>query len=451
SDVPQLLSLEPSLGRALPTASPEIRNHVIYVDIMRRALSIESEGDPIQTTSLRAEVVGEIQKRNARQRSSSNLVQTTGVNLQQAGDTYPTTIRLTASTRVEEEKYEVQIFQVTSLVRSVMLKGNTESGRPFDRCVGGNHLIHGNIALPPDLKSLQLEVATLNIPYEMPREASLPDRFSTVFLPKNVTGDCERYCFQHKKCYESKVRSSAGCFFIFGPGKARCREIHKSQRQQGAAYQVLNKLHLGAELCLSSGKQARNLQGCLKLDEGKGVLVSQVLDVKNFSISQVALKTHIDSSGSVFDLERSSMHLYNGTPPVKTILVRAQDTDMDVATEVVVLDEGFNFEVKLLYNPTSTNYPWNRSRFHLSLSAIVEDPAFVFEWEDSNDLLPALAGKESKRYPQCDDEFELNSYQSCGGFFASPEVRYRVDAWAPKALLRGKIRYKMGKKQGTAG
>ena len=47
--MPQLLSLEPSLGRALPTASPEIRNHVIYVDIMRRALSIESEGDPIQT------------------------------------------------------------------------------------------------------------------------------------------------------------------------------------------------------------------------------------------------------------------------------------------------------------------------------------------------------------------------------------------------------------------
>ena len=63
---------------------------------------------------------------------------------------------------------------------------------------------------------------------------------------------------------------------------------------QSKALEETLKLHqpsaprLGSRLFVfSSLRQARNLQGCLKLDEGKGVLVSQVLDVKNFSISQV--------------------------------------------------------------------------------------------------------------------------------------------------------------------
>ena len=59
SDMPQLSSLESTIGELVPPLSPELREHTLYVDIMRRALSIEAGMDPTQTSSLDVSIAGD--------------------------------------------------------------------------------------------------------------------------------------------------------------------------------------------------------------------------------------------------------------------------------------------------------------------------------------------------------------------------------------------------------
>ena len=43
------------------------------------------------------------------------------------------------------QRYELQIFEVSSFLRSVLLTGQTTDGRSYQRCVLGNALLVGNL------------------------------------------------------------------------------------------------------------------------------------------------------------------------------------------------------------------------------------------------------------------------------------------------------------------
>ena len=45
------------------------------------------------------------------------------------------------------ERYALQIFEVSSFLRTVLLTGQTADGRSYQRCVLGNALLVGNLAM----------------------------------------------------------------------------------------------------------------------------------------------------------------------------------------------------------------------------------------------------------------------------------------------------------------
>ena len=51
----------------------------------------------------------------------------------------------TMSSETQVERYELQIFEVSSFLRTVLLTGQTTDGRSYQRCVLGNALLVGNL------------------------------------------------------------------------------------------------------------------------------------------------------------------------------------------------------------------------------------------------------------------------------------------------------------------
>eukprot|EP00435_Cladocopium_sp_Y103_P045238 s1027_g12.t4 len=428
SDMPQLLSLEPSVGTINPSISPDTRHTTLYVDILRRSVSLESSLDLSQTTSLQTETLGAKIKRSAK---SKELKQSTKVNLHPTRASYPIRLRFATSTRAQVEHYDLQIFQVTSFIRSLLLSGETVDGRKYQRCVFGNTLLLGNIGMPPNLRSLTMEVTTLNIPYGIPiRQAPHPKHFTTVFRPAEETEDCEAYCFKHANCFESKVRSLTGCFFIFAPSSLDCLQLHQAEPSEISGNQVLRDLDLKGELCKDKSQKA-----CTPLTStSPGRMQSEVLDPSSLQIGNLALKTHVESNGSNFFMEGSQISLHNGTPPVNTVLAQSR-APVTIRVSHGVDRKGFEFEVTLAYDPTAIQGPWNGSFFDVTLAALVEDPNFHLQWTDG----VWLTSEGTPTFQQCQEDFLYSRYQVCGGPFDSPMMKLRVNAWAPRQELFGRL------------
>ena len=325
---------------------------------------------------------------------------------------------------LQEEHYQLQVVQITTVLRTLMLTGETSAGMHFRRCVFGNWLSHGDLAIPGNLQSLQIEITSSNIPYGIPVSSGLADRFSTVYLPMQP-GDCQRHCVQQRDCFESKIASTKGCFFIFGPTSLTCEQVHKDE-SQGSPF----PMSLVAELC------SKNRANCtyLKKRSSPPHLLTGLLRDLNGSFS---FKTYINSSGSVFPLKRNQMTLYQGTPPPKTVLAQAR-TDLNVKVKIRKDETGFRFDLVLAYDPTLAKMLWNSSGFDLSLAAILEDTLVSLRWEDGMAEKPAKPRVgNGTTFAQCDDAFYLHSYQACGGHFDSPVTTIRVDAWAPARSVYG--------------
>eukprot|EP00434_Breviolum_minutum_P004993 symbB.v1.2.004406.t1/scaffold247.1/size253962/6 len=348
--MPVLMICILSLGRISPPITADMRQQCLYVDIMRRSVALETSLDLSQTTSLETEILAAKLKRSA---ENKEFKQSTKVSLHETGATYPVTVHLDARTRSQVERYELQIFEVSSFLRTVLLTGN--------------------IGMPASLKTLEMEVTTLNIPYGIP-------------IGQAAQG------------------STAGCFLIFGPSALDCLQLHRADQHDISSGSVLNDLHLKAEVCTDkSQKDCRPLQS-LSADR----LKSDVLNPRSIQIGNLALRTHVESSGSNFFVE--------GTPPVNTILTQALPGSPAMKIQVVSLKSGFDFEVKLSYDPTEMNNFWNNSMFSIALSALVEDPMFKLEWPSE---LPSQA---RPMFERCEDDF-----------------LYSRNAWAPKQDLQGRL------------
>ncbi|CAE7484239.1 tauD, partial [Symbiodinium pilosum] len=268
SDTPQLSSLEPTIGELVPSVSPELREHTLYVDIMRRALSIEASMDDKQTTFLDVSITGDPDPPQESKFETGNM-RSTKVRLHRAHSAYPTRVAISAKTPIQEEQYRLQVVQVTTILRTLLLTGVTSTGLQYHRCILGNWLDHGEIALPVDLRRLQIEIAFSNIPYGIPFNSPLTDRFSTVYLPMKQ-GKCQQYCTQQRGCFESRITSTNGCFFIFGPTSLTCEQLHKEDKQ---AEESPYSFNLMAELCSGNGGS------CVYLKKGSPYhLVSDMLD-----------------------------------------------------------------------------------------------------------------------------------------------------------------------------
>ena len=323
-------------------------------------------------------------------------------------------VELALSSVLQEEKYNVQVVQVTTVLRTLMLTGETASGLHYQRCIRGNWLSHGDMALPINLQRLRIEVAYSNIPYGIPQSSPLADRFSTVYLPMQKA-DCEQYCIQQRGCFESRIASTNGCFFIFGPSPLTlsCEELHAKDHVD--SYPA----SLAAELC--------DRANCSFLRQGsfRQHLVSELLD-SSISFSAVSLKTYINSSGSVFPLKQSQMALHQGTPPLKAVLAESGQSDFKVGVRVGKLNFGLLFDIVLDYDPTDTTASWNTSSFDLTLAAILEDSSFLLDWHSAT-----ASASHKLRFQQCDEALYLRSYVACGGHFDSPMTTIKVDSWAP--------------------
>ena len=329
---------------------------------------------------------------------------------------------------LQAEKYRLQIVQITTVLRTLMLTGETSDGMKYRRCIFGNWLSHGHLALPTKLQSLRIEITYSNIPYGIPFSSAQADRFSTVYVPMNP-GDCERYCLQERRCFESRISSTNGCFFIFGPSDRTCEQLHV---QDDRGQQPPFSLHLLAELC------SKSRTACTWL--GRGSPQHLLLDLlkDNFSNSTASLKTYINSSGSVFPLKQNDIAFHLGTPPLKTVLVEARQDEMKVPVKTRKIDSGFRFEVVLIYDPTATAAPWNNSWLDVSLAGLPEDSSFLLQWEGGK-TVASSAQQAPFRVGQCDDGFSLHHYKVCGGHFDSPITTLRVDPWAPTQSVYGTL------------
>lgn len=429
SDMPQLSSLQSTIGELTPPLSPEIREHALYVDIMRRALSIEAGMDDSQTTSLKVSIEGDASPPQE-SRFQLDSLRSTKVRLHRDGAAYPTTVAIKATTRIEAEHYRLQIVQITTVLRTLMLTGETSNGMKYRRCIFGNWLSHGHLALPKHLQSLRIEITYSNVPYGIPFSSAQADRFSTVYLPMNIPmtpGDCERYCLQESGCFESRISSTSGCFFIFGPRDLTCEQLHvQDDRGQQAPF----PLHLLAELC------SKSRTACTSFERGSRQHLLLDLLKDNFSNSTASLKTYMNSSGSVFPLKQNDIAFHLGTPPLKTVLVEARQDEMKVSVKTRKIDSGFRFEVVLTYDPTRTAAPWNNSWLNVRLAGIPEDSSFLLQWADGKTAVSS-AEQAPFRAGQCDDGFSLHHYRVCGGHFDSPVTTIRVDPWAPTQSVYG--------------
>ena len=124
------------------------------------------------------------------------------------------------------------------------------------------------------------------------------------------------------------------------------------------------------------------------------------------------MKTFLNTSGSVFPLRKNQVALYQGIPPLKTVLAEALQSDIKVQVRIQKVDEGFHFEVVLDYDPIDTDTLWNVSSFILSIAAIPEDPTFGLKWELANKWAKSkgLPEAEGTLFRQCEDS-HLRSYK----------------------------------------